>query len=52
VRHDLQILRIGELAFFFVPGELYIEPGLELMKQSGSDFPFVATVSNGNGGYI
>ncbi len=52
VRHDLQILRIGELMFFFVPGELYIEPGMELMKQSGSDFPFVATVSNGNGAYL
>jgi len=50
--HDLQILRIGELEFFFVPGELYIEPGLELLEKAGGKSPLVATVSNGNGTYF
>ena len=50
--HDLQIIRIGGAEFFFVPGELYIEPGLALLKGAGSKFPFAATVSNGNGQYF
>ena len=50
--HDLQIIRIGELEFFFVPGELYIEPGLELLEKAGGKSPLVATVSNGNGTYF
>ncbi|MBQ7652660.1 MAG: hypothetical protein IJS15_17005 [Victivallales bacterium] len=50
--HDLQIIRIGELEFFFVPGELYIEPGLELLEKAGGKSPLIATVSNGNGTYF
>ena len=50
--HDFQIIRIGELECFFVPGELYIEPGLELLEKAGGKSPVIATVSNGNGTYF
>ena len=50
--HDLQIIRIGEIELFFVPGELYIEPGLEIIQKAGGKSPIVATVSNGNGTYF
>lgn len=33
-------------------GKNRAEPGMELMQLSGADFPFVATVSNGNGAYL
>ncbi len=49
---DLQVISIGEAAFFFIPGELYIEPGLELLEKSGAKHPFAATVSNGCGQYF
>ncbi|MBR2372847.1 MAG: hypothetical protein IKA87_01300 [Lentisphaeria bacterium] len=50
--HDLQYFRIGDLGIFFIPGELYIEPGLELYERSGSAFTFISAVSNGDGEYI
>lgn len=50
--HDLQIINIGEAQFMFVPGELYVESGMELMQNSAAEFPFIATVSNGNGRYL
>ena len=52
ISHDLQIIRIGETEFYFVPGELYIEPGIELLDGSASKYPFAATLANGNGGYL
>ncbi|MCQ2380044.1 MAG: neutral/alkaline non-lysosomal ceramidase N-terminal domain-containing protein [Victivallaceae bacterium] len=51
-RRDLQVIRIGGISIFFVPGELYVELGMRLMAQAKSKFPFVATVSNGNSAYI
>lgn len=50
--HDLQVIQMGDLSFFFVPGELFIEPGMEIMERSKAAFPFVVTVSNGNAAYI
>lgn len=50
--HNLQIIAIGDAQFMFVPGELYVEAGIELLKNSAAEFPFVATVSNGNGRYF
>ena len=35
----------------FVPGELYVQPGIELLEKAKCDFPVVATVSNGYGAY-
>ena len=50
--HDLQIIRLGETEFFFVPGELFIEPGIELLEGADSKFPFISTLSNGDGAYL
>ena len=50
--HDLQVIRIGEAELFFVPGEFYVEPGCELLEKANSRFPFVSTLSNGNGQYF
>lgn len=52
VFHDLQILRLGEAEFFFIPGELFVEPGIELLNRAASKYSFAATVSNGNGAYF
>ncbi len=50
--HDLQVIRIGGLSMYFIPGELFIEPGMELLEKSPSKHPFIATVANGNGTYF
>ena len=50
--HDLQIIRLGETEFYFIPGELYIEPGIELLNGSAAKYAFAATLSNGNGAYF
>ena len=50
--HDLQVISIGEMSFFFIPGEMFIEPGLELLEESKSTSPFIATVANGYGTYF
>ena len=50
--HDMQVLQLGKLTFFFVPGEYFVEEGAELMRRSVSEHPFIATVSNGNGMYF
>ena len=52
ISHDLQIIRLGEAEFFFIPGELYIEPGIELLNGSAAKYAFAATLSNGNGAYL
>lgn len=49
---DFQVIRIGDLHFFFVPGELYVEPGIRLLESAKTKYPFVATVANGNGAYF
>ena len=52
ISHDLLVIRLGDVEFYFVPGELYIEPGLELLNGSKAKYPFAATLSNGNGVYL
>lgn len=52
VNLDLQVIALGDAAFFFIPGELYIEPGMELLEKSAAKFPFAATVANGSGQYF
>ena len=52
ISRDLQVIRLGETEFFFIPGELYIEPGLELLNGSAAKSAFAATLANGNGAYI
>ena len=50
--HDLQVIQMGDLSFFFVPGELFIEPGLEILNGAKAKFPILATLANGNSAYI
>jgi hypothetical protein len=50
--HNLQIITLGDAQFMFVPGELYVEAGIELLKKSAAEYPFVVTVSNGCGRYF
>ena len=42
----------GVVAFYFVPGELYIEPGMEILENSTAACPIISTLSNGNGQYF
>jgi len=50
--HDLQVIRIGEISMYFIPGEFFVESGKELMEKSPSNHPLIATVANGWGGYL
>ena len=50
---ELQVVQLGEeFSFFFIPGELFIKPGLEIMKNSKAKYPFLMNYANGSVGYI
>ena len=49
--HDFQVMKIGEISLFFIPGEYFVEDGKRLMERSRSKFCIAASVSNGNGAY-
>ncbi len=49
---DFQVIKIGDFAIYFVPGELYIAPGRELLARAKVKYPLIATVSNADGGYF
>lgn len=50
---EVQLLRIGdEIAFFAVPGELFVEVGLKLKKAMGLPGSFVVAYANGSVGYL
>ena len=51
-RHDFQVIRIGELSFFFIPGEYFVEDGASLLARARGKYPLIATVSNGRGAYF
>ena len=51
-RLDFQFIKIGDFGIFFVPGEPYIEFGMDLLKRAKVKYPLIATVSNGNGAYF
>lgn len=48
----IQALRIGDFALVGIPGELFVEYGLEIKKRSCSPFTFVATLANDDIGYM
>lgn len=50
--HDLQVINIGDAEFMFIPGELFIEAGIEMLNGAAGKYPFLATLSNGNGAYL
>ena len=49
---DLQVVRLGDLYFYAVPGELFFLLGKELMKRSPGKLTFVSEVTNDNCSYI
>jgi uncharacterized small protein (DUF1192 family) len=50
---EVQLLRIGdEIAFFAVPGELFVEVGLKLKRAMGLPGSFVIAYANGSVGYL
>ncbi|NLE68476.1 MAG: hypothetical protein GX608_13745 [Lentisphaerae bacterium] len=51
VHADLQVLRIGDLFVYAMPGEPFVEIGMELMRKSPG-FPMVAGIANGNCRYF
>ena len=50
--HDIQMLRIGDITIYTIPGELFVSSGKQIMTNSSSPFPIVATLANGDGSYI
>ena len=52
VIRDLQIIRMGEVEIFAIPGEAFLSIGEELMSRARSNFPLVLTVANGDSGYF
>jgi hypothetical protein len=50
--HDLQVINIGDAEFMFIPGELFIEAGIEMLNGAAGKYPFIATLANGNGAYL
>lgn len=49
---DLQILRMGELEIFAIPGEAFLVIGEELMAKGKAKFPLALSVANGDRGYF
>ncbi|HDJ04727.1 MAG TPA: hypothetical protein ENF85_01880 [Candidatus Bathyarchaeota archaeon] len=50
---EVQMLRIGEeIAFFAVPGELFVEVGLKIKEAMGLPGSFVVAYANGYIGYL
>ncbi len=49
---DFQVVKLGAISFFFIPGEYFVEDGVALMQKSESSHAFIATVANDNGSYM
>lgn len=50
---EVQLMRIGaDIAFFAVPGELFVEVGLKLKRKMGLHGSFVVAYANGSLGYL
>ena len=52
VIRDFQILRMGELEIFAIPGEAFLSIGEELMQKARVKFPLALSVANGDSGYF
>jgi hypothetical protein len=52
MKAELQVLRIGDVAFVAVPGELFVELGLEIKGRSPFPYTFVVGLANGSIGYL
>jgi hypothetical protein len=51
VIRDLQVLKMGGLSFFAIPGEPFLAVGEELREKSVNAFPVAVSVANGDAGY-
>ena len=51
VIRDLQVLKMGALSFFAIPGEPFLAVGEELREKSVNSFPIAVSVANGDAGY-
>lgn len=49
---EVQAMRLGDLALFAVPGEYFVEYGLQLRERSSSKHTFVVELANDSIGYI
>ena len=49
---DFQIIRMGELEIFAIPGEAFLAIGEELMEKATVKFPLALSVANGDRGYF
>ncbi len=52
MKAELQALRIGDVAFVAVPGELFVELGLDIKSRSPFPYTFVVGLANGSIGYL
>ncbi len=50
--HDLQVLRMGDLAIYAIPGEPFLALGETVMKEAPFVFPLAVSVANGDAGYF
>jgi neutral ceramidase len=49
---QVQVLRIGEAAWVALPGEFFVEFGLEIKRRSPARVTFVVGLANGSVGYV
>jgi neutral ceramidase len=49
---EVQVIRLGDIALVGVPGELFVELGLAIKRDSRLDYTFICGFANGNVGYI
>ncbi len=49
---EVQVLSLGPVAFVGIPGELFVELGLEIKRKSPFPHTFVVTLANDSIGYI
>ncbi len=51
-RVEVQVIRLGDLALIAIPGEYFVEFGVELKERSPAAATFVIELANGSIGYI
>jgi hypothetical protein len=51
VIRDLQVLKMGDLSIFAIPGEPFLAVGEELRAKSNAKFPLAVSVANGHANY-
>jgi hypothetical protein len=52
LRTEIQVVAVGPIAFVAIPGELFVELGLEIQKASPFRYTFIVALANDGIGYI